>query len=157
MKALIVEDDPNCVRFIKLAIETLCREVNHTDRLAEALKMLNESYDAVWLDLALTDSSAHNTIRAIPEIRKASPKATLIVVSGYGDSYREQAMRAGADVYASKVDLENFNKDAIAAIFTQAAVHAMSRGVDSSRILEKVVGFFQDRIYDIRRRSGSVV
>lgn len=146
IKLLIIEDDPNCVLLIRRAVKTLCSEILDTGRLSEALLMIDETFDAVWIDLALDDSSAYNTVNTIPQIRNSSPAATLIVVSGYGDSYRDRAIEMGADVYASKIDIGDFSSDAIASLFVQASVRAMMRGVNSTRVLEQAVEFFGQRV-----------
>lgn len=144
MTTLIVEDDQNCRRFIVEAISALCEDILTTGKLSEAMTLLDTHIDAVWLDLVLEDAGAAETIASIPIIRERSPKATLIVVSGYGERYREEAMQAGADAYASKVDLHGFQRQAVATLFMKASVRAMERGVNPNVILERVVSFFSE-------------
>ncbi|MDZ4773325.1 MAG: response regulator transcription factor [Planctomycetota bacterium] len=56
--------------------------------------------DAVLLDITMPGLSG---IDAIPLIRKASPKTRIVMLTNHeGDSFVEQAMRAGADGYLSK-------------------------------------------------------
>ncbi len=145
MKLLLVEDDQSCVKMIKQAIGTLCSEVSVTDKLKEALLLLGtKEINAIWLDLSLTDSHAEETVQRIPEIRAKCPTATLLVVSGYGDSYKDEALHLGADAYAGKLDLDGFSQPAIADLLIKAALHAMTRGVDASFILERVSAFVQN-------------
>lgn len=142
MKLLVVEDDESCVEFIEVALGSLCRELKTTGFLKEALRIVTPDYDAIWLDLVLHDAAAIQTLAAVPEFRRKAPGSTLIVVSGHGERYREEAMKAGADAYAAKMDLDGFNKASVVALMTQAAVHAMNRGVDVNRILARVSAFF---------------
>ncbi len=56
--------------------------------------------DVVLLDITMPGLSG---IDAIPLIRKASPKTKIVMLTHHeGDSFVEQAMRAGADGYLSK-------------------------------------------------------
>jgi CheY-like chemotaxis protein len=141
MRVLLVEDDASCVRMIQNALKGLTQKIDVTDKLEDALNMLCDDYDALWLDLSLADSASPETLKAIPAIRDKCPKVTLLVVSGYGERFRAEALKQGADAYASKLDLEGFRSSAIAKLFTQAATHAMERGVDSSFILQRVSSF----------------
>lgn len=142
MRVLLVEDEPNCVRFIKAAIQDLCDDpIQATGFLQEALKLAHGHLDAVWLDLNLLDARAPAVIAAIPLFRSLCPKATLIVVSGLDAGWREAAMAAGADAYGIKQDLQGFNPMAVCALLSEAAVHAMGRGVPAGTILERVTSF----------------
>lgn len=128
---------------IQAALKGLTQRIDVTDKLAEALEVLCDEYNAVWLDLSLTDSISEETLMAIPRIREKCPKVTLLVVSGYGDKFRKQALEQGADAYASKLDLEGFRSTAVASLFIEAATHAMDRGVDASFVLHRVSSFLQ--------------
>ena len=56
--------------------------------------------DVVLLDISMPGLSG---IDAIPQIRKSHPKARIVMLTHHeGDSFVEQAMRAGADGYLSK-------------------------------------------------------
>lgn len=142
MKLLLVEDDASCVAMIQQAVKDLCSSIVITDKLQKAISLLNLQFNAIWLDLSLTDSpNAFETVEAIPYIRKHAPDSTLIVVSGYGTLYRQMALDKGADAYAAKVDLEGFTNAAVAKLLITAAMHAMQRGVDSNVILQRVSSF----------------
>lgn len=143
MNVLLVEDDRQCVKMIQNALKGLTRRIDTTDTLSEALHLLSLDHNVVWLDLSLLDSTSEATLDAIPIIREKCPNVTLLVVSGYGDRYRDQAIHKGADAYASKLDLEGFRSTVIADLLMRAATHAMERGVDSSYILQRVSSFLQ--------------
>lgn len=143
MKILVVEDDSDCVKLIREALGSLCSVLKHTDKLKEALQMIMAGYDAIWLDLSLADSVSDDTVdKGIPALRALAPAATMIVVSGYGETMRNRAIKAGADAYACKTELNGFDQSSIAALLIQAAVHAMQRGADAGIILERVTKFF---------------
>lgn len=144
MKVLLIEDDKQCADMIQRALHGLTSRVDVTDKLSEGLRLLCDDYDAVWLDLSLTDSRSEDTLRAIPSIRDKCPNVTLLVVSGYGDKYHNEAIEMGADAYASKIDLEGFRNSAVVNLLVRAATHAMERGVNSSFILERVATFIQN-------------
>ncbi|MBK7877738.1 MAG: response regulator transcription factor [Planctomycetes bacterium] len=56
--------------------------------------------DVILLDISMPGLSG---IDAIPQIRKSHPKARIVMLTHHeGDSFVEQAMRAGADGYLSK-------------------------------------------------------
>lgn len=142
MKLLLVEDDASCVMMIQQAVKELCSSIVVTDKLQKAISMLNLQFNAIWLDLSLTDSpNAFETVESIPLIREKAPHSTLIVVSGYGTLYRDMALAKGADAYAAKVDLEGFTNAAVAKLLITAAMHAMERGVDANIILQRVSSF----------------
>lgn len=144
MKVLLIEDDKECAAMIQRALKGLTSKIDVTDKLQEGLRMMCDEYNAIWLDLTLTDSRSDETLQAIPIIRERCPNITLLVVSGYGYQYRDQALKLGADAYASKIDLEGFRNTAVVNLLVNAATHAMERGVDSSFILERVSAFMQN-------------
>lgn len=143
MKILVVEDDKDCMRIIREALGPLVREIISCSTLREAIEIIkaNPDLDAVWLDLNLEDANGDKTVASIPELRRMLSGAALIVVSGY-ETYRHPALCAGADVYATKKELCGFNQQCVAALFVTAAVTAMRRGVNATKILERVTKFF---------------
>jgi DNA-binding response OmpR family regulator len=156
MRILVVEDDRDCLGFISEALGPLRSKLEHTDKLQDALVMVTQGFDAVWLDLALKDSSSDNTVeKGIPAIRALCPSATMIVVSGFGESMRDRALKAGADAYAIKKDLNGFNQASIAALLIQAAVHAMQRGANSAIVLERVATFFATLASSLKNTTPS--
>lgn len=143
MNILVIEDDPMCVLLIRESLKGLFSEpMLVAETMAEAMRLLSDDVHAVWLDLALPDSSSEQTIATIPEIRSKAKNALVVVVSGWGEFYRQAAIDAGADGYASKDDLKGFQRDLVSKMFVPAVVRAMDRGVPAAQILEKVLAFF---------------
>ena len=138
MILIVAEDDKFCQRFIVEALEKLCENIITVTALRDLWTKLGDTVDAIWLDLTLADCTAEQMIEAIPEIRRQSPHATLLVVSGHGNMYRDQALSAGADEYAGKDELGGFNQRIMGELLQQAALGAMRRGVDAHTVLEVV-------------------
>ncbi len=137
MKTLLVEDNDGCRLVILEALkgmsETVC-----VDKLGDALAVLDDSFDLVWLDLGLPDSKPETTVAQIPMFRSIAPQSALLVASGYGEKLRESALHAGADAYAGKDELGGFNRYLVAALILQTAMRALARGADASVILRRV-------------------
>jgi len=103
MSVLLVEDNSLDARAVASYLRTpsvtiLC---DHVKSLAEALRHLQvEHPDVVLLDLNLDDSSGHETFDAI---RKAAPKAAILVLSGSDDEELAiRTVREGAQDYLMK-------------------------------------------------------
>ncbi len=143
MKILVAEDDDTCQQFIRRALGPLCREMKVTDTLEGLNSLLSPDIDAIWLDLVLKDA---NTLRSIPSIRSKCPNAAIIVATGWGDIHRQESLDAGADVYVQKGQLKGFDQKVMANLISQAALCAMSRGVDTNKILQNVAEFLKNTV-----------
>lgn len=141
----VAEDDKHCREFITVALDAMGATVLGVDSLREFWKTItNRNVDAVWLDLALLDSTAEETLAAIPKIRQLLPQATIIVVSGWEDTHRKRALDLGADAYSGKIELGAFRVSAVARLLSVAAVAALKRGAAANVILERVARFVGD-------------
>lgn len=153
MVTVVVEDDHVCREFIGATLGGMCSSVRTIESLRELWPILvTGDIDLIWLDLALVDSSAENTLNSLPAIRNILPSATLIVVSGWGDEYEKRALQLGADAYSGKVELQGFRPPAVAKLLTAAAMAALKRGAPANIILEraaKLVGTVADARHTI--------
>lgn len=139
MKILVAEDEQVCQQFIVTALGGMAEQVWLVDSLRGLQRALIEhEVDAIWLDLSLLDSNAEKTLQHLPLIRAQAPKATIIVVSGWEDAYRKQALEMGADAYSGKRELLTFDQPVVAQLLMRAAVKALARGASANVILERV-------------------
>ncbi len=108
MKAvvLIVDDEEAVRRVYRRQLVRDGYDVADAGTLALAREALSgRRFDAVLLDLNLPDG---NGLDLVEEVRRSSPAAALVVVSGMGElATAVEAMRRGADNYLQKpVDME---------------------------------------------------
>ena len=101
LRVLIADDDVEWQRIVTLALEKACDVAgyveNGTDLLAAALHLRP---DVVTIDISMPGQGG---LQALPALRSALPEAVLIIVSGQeGRSYRDAAMRLGADGFVAK-------------------------------------------------------
>lgn len=139
MKILVAEDEAICQKFIADALGTMAEHVWVVDSLRGLQRELSQHMvDVIWLDLSLIDSNAECTLHHLPAIRAQAPLATLIVVSGWEETYRKDALAAGADAYSGKRELASFAPSVVAGLLARAAMQALHRGAPANAILERV-------------------
>lgn len=141
MNFILAEDDTACRMLIERTVLPMCDRFDSVDNTDDLLVRANELTDAIWLDLGLVRSHPETTISVIPKLRERCPKATLVIVTGYGEMYRQQALKAGADMYAQKSDVRGFNSQAMVQLLGRASINALDRGVNSSQVLARVAEF----------------
>lgn len=145
MNLIVAEDDPMCLKFIEEALRPICEYYKHADNLQDLLPLLDTDPDVIWLDLMMPlfpgSYEAVNLLERIPLIRTKCPEATLLVVTGHGPQYKEQAIAYGADVYAEKQELRGFSKGVLIDLVSRAAMSAIDRGVRSQKVYKTVSDF----------------
>lgn len=83
---------------------------------ARELLLIEEEYDLLISDLGLPGPSG---ISAIAEVRRRWPKRHILVLTMYDDAFRAaEALAAGADGYAVKLEDENVLVDAVQTVVT---------------------------------------
>ncbi len=107
IKVLLVEDSPTDVFLLREALAAAPSaqfELAHTERLAEALRRLDEDrFDAVLLDLGLPDSQGLETFAHLQERFPGTP---VVVLTGLDDSsLAMRAVQLGAQDYLVKKQL----------------------------------------------------
>lgn len=108
MKALVVEDEAGMARILKTWLEKLGLEVQITDTLDSAAKIIATPPvpEVITLDLNLLDSPVQDTISRVKEIRSLTPEALLLIVSGVMTDYDKIRLTTmGADATIEKLDI----------------------------------------------------
>jgi CheY-like chemotaxis protein len=105
MKVLIVDDSEPMRRLISTFIEDLASEIFECADGCEALSEYREhGPDLILMDLKM---NIMDGFEATKQIKKFDPLARIVIVSQWEDSvFREAALRAGAEAYVGKSDLE---------------------------------------------------
>ncbi len=105
---LLIERDVKFTRFLRESLSALTSSeidmtVSHT--LAEALgKVLETRYEAVLLDLCLSDTEG---IETFARVRDAVPNVPIVILTCYeNESFAVQALRHGAQDYLLKSKLD---------------------------------------------------
>ncbi|MFZ5802823.1 MAG: diguanylate cyclase [Candidatus Omnitrophota bacterium] len=107
IKILLVDDDPDFVRFLQLASkldDPISYEMTHVHSLEEAHRALQEgAFDAVLLDLGLPDSQGIGTFEWLAA---AHPDIPCVILSGNDDEHVAlEAVRQGAQDYVVKGEI----------------------------------------------------
>ncbi|MEW4567975.1 sigma-54 dependent transcriptional regulator [Tautonia sp. JC769] len=132
MKILVVDDEPNVRRTLRIALEAAGHEVREATSGAEALSSVgHRPCDAALVDLRLGGESGLNLIGPL---REQAPRMILVVITAHAsiDSAVE-AMRRGADDYLPKP-------------FTPAEVRAVLDRVARQRGLRDRVEALEDQV-----------
>jgi DNA-binding response OmpR family regulator len=107
LRILVVEDSPEDARAVTETLEASGRpvEVSVARRLAEAIPALaGQHFDAMLLDLTLPDSAGLETV---VEMCGRAPDLAVVVVTRNADvDLPARSLRAGAEDYVSKSDLQ---------------------------------------------------
>jgi NtrC-family two-component system response regulator AlgB len=103
MKAnvLLVDDEPNILRTMKICLETIGLEVTALSRSDEALKVANQKrFDIAFLDLKMYPL---NGLQLLAEIKKIFPDMIVVIVTAHGSvDTAVQAIKQGAYDYLQK-------------------------------------------------------
>ncbi|WP_299751804.1 response regulator transcription factor CtrA [uncultured Tateyamaria sp.] len=101
MRVLLVEDDPNMSRCIKLVMERVGINAYATDLGEEAIDLAKlYEHDLIILDLNLPDISGHDVIR---HIRHSNIQTPILILSGSDDTQNKVlGFGRGADDYLTK-------------------------------------------------------
>ena len=103
---LIVEDNEGDALLIQEYIkeEFPNTKLSHAWTLAEAERILKEhTYDLIFLDVSLPDSSGKDSIVSVVELAKTTP---VIVLTGYSDlSFAVESMQLGVQDYLNKENI----------------------------------------------------
>lgn len=102
VRLLIVDDQPDMVTILTHFMEPICSLIDHTDNLADAVRMASENgYNVIILDLRLETTGKEEAFMVIRKLK--SYNCAVVVVSGILDPHlREDALAAGADAFVRK-------------------------------------------------------
>lgn len=100
MRALVVDDEPQIVRFLRPALEAAGYEVIHAAAGREALRLIaNSAPDLVVLDLGLPDMDGKDVLA---QARKFYSAPILVLSARDRESEKIAALDLGADDYVEK-------------------------------------------------------
>lgn len=107
LRILVVDDAPEVRAVVKGIIDLHNRgwmvigEANNGEAGVELAR--NEQPDLVLLDISMP---VMDGLEALPEVRDASPRAVVVVLTGFpSDAAREQSFTAGAHGFVEKDDM----------------------------------------------------
>ena len=112
LKILLVEDDA-IVEFIhKSYLEELVETVDIARNGKDALKLLNNVYDLVFMDMGLPDISGKDVVQEFRKKSVASKHTPVVSLTGYGsETSKQEFLKAGVDeVMVKPVFLEDLEK-----------------------------------------------
>ena len=142
IKILLVEDNPGDARLLREAMAEVGSakfELNHVDRLSEAVRRLGEErFDVILLDLSLPDGKGINTVVRVREQALGVP---IIVLTGLDDeALALDAVRAGAQDYLIKgqVDGSLLARAMRYAIERNQAEMKIERNLERVRVLREI-------------------
>ncbi len=98
---LLVDDEPNILRTMKICLESIGLEVTALSRSDEALKVANQrEFDIAFLDLKMYPLDG---LQLLAEIRKIFPDIIVVIVTAHGSvDTAVQAIKQGAYDYLQK-------------------------------------------------------
>jgi two-component system, OmpR family, KDP operon response regulator KdpE len=100
LRALVVDDEPAILRFLKPALEANDYEVASAATVGEALRRIaNESPDVVVLDLGLPDGDGKDVIR---QVRQWSNVPIVVLSAREREAEKVEALDLGADDFVNK-------------------------------------------------------
>ena len=104
MRLLIVEDNQQMRREIKLFVSDLAEEIGECGDGAEALAAYSAQHpDWVLMDIRMEEVDG---LTATRQIKAAHPEARIMILTSYDDdALREAAHNAGASEYVTKQNL----------------------------------------------------
>jgi DNA-binding NtrC family response regulator len=98
---LIVDDDGETCRFMAELLEQPDREIQTTQRVAEAMRFAREPFDLLISDINL--DAAQNGMDVLRTFKQSNPSGQVVLISGFGTLQTAiEAVRAGAYDYISK-------------------------------------------------------
>src|SRR5262249_20078894 len=99
MAAILLIDDDSAVREVLENVFSLHHECHAADRSEHAIEVLeSRHYDVVITDISMPGLGGLEAVRRIRQ-RHAIP---IIVLSGGGEEYRDEALAAGAFAFLAK-------------------------------------------------------
>lgn len=101
MRILLIEDDANTSKIISTILRNMDFTCDITDRAEEGVQLAKmNNYDALILDLMLTDLSGESVIQ---RLRGCNNKVAIIVLSAIDDINKKcECLNSGADDYVTK-------------------------------------------------------
>lgn len=148
-RVLVVDDEPQILRFLQPALEVSGYAVLHAATGAEAMRMAaNSAPDIVILDLGLPDMDGKEVLK---QVRRFSKVPVIVLSARDAEAEKIDALDAGADDYIEKP----FAVGELLARLRVALRHA--RGVAEDRQILKADGLVIDRERRLVSRDGQAI
>jgi PAS domain S-box-containing protein len=110
---LIIEDNALIQIIHKHMLEELGCKVDVTESASQALEMLKQKYDMLFVDIGLPDIAGFDLIKKIRQQDDRLAEIPIIVLTGYSeDEERQHCLRAGAN----EISIKPVSKDTLAKI-----------------------------------------
>lgn len=100
--ALIVEDEPEANKLLSLLLQLRGYSTVSAFTGVEAIEMLGNNPDVVFLDLMLPDTTGFDVCRAIKTRRETNPIPVVMVTARLAAENRTQSLRVGANDFVPK-------------------------------------------------------
>jgi two-component system KDP operon response regulator KdpE len=148
-RVLVVDDEPQILRFLQPALEASGYEVLHAETASEAMRVgANSAPDVVILDLGLPDRDGKDVLR---QLRRFSKVPVIVLSARDAEAEKIEALDAGADDYVEKP----FAVGELLARLRVALRHA--RGLSEDVQILKADGLVIDRERRLVARAGQAV
>ncbi|MBI3592348.1 MAG: response regulator, partial [Nitrospirae bacterium] len=101
MRAIIVDDEPNIRKVLKVILSESAFEVHEASDIADAVDLINKHYfDIAIVDLRLSDGSGIDLLKTIKE---QYPETVVLIITAFASSDTAiAAMKLGAYDYVTK-------------------------------------------------------
>jgi two-component system, NtrC family, response regulator AlgB len=132
MRILIVDDEPNIRKSLRIALESMKNTVEEAVSLADAAKRIERSpFDAAFIDLRLRDESGLDLLESLARL---SPRLAVVIITAFASiDSAVDAMRRGAFDYLPKP-------------FTPAQIRAVLERFERVRGLRSQIADLQEQI-----------
>jgi len=148
-RVLVVDDEPQILRFLQPALEASGYAVLHAETGAEALRAAaNAAPDIVILDLGLPDMDGREVLK---QVRRFSKVPVVVLSARDAEAEKIDALDAGADDYVEKP----FAVGELLARLRVALRHA--HGLDEDRPVLKADGLVIDRERRLVTRDAQAI
>ena len=108
VRILLVEDSPEVRETTVEFIEELGHAVEAVETAEAALDALaDRRFDLVMTDISLPGMSG---VQLVKKIRETDPSQRIVIVSGYGDDYKDHDFGAPVGVLAKPYDLATLER-----------------------------------------------
>jgi two-component system, NtrC family, response regulator AlgB len=132
MRILIVDDEPNIRKSLRIALEAAKKQVEEATCVADAVQRIERSsFDVALVDLRLGEESGINLLETFTRL---SPRLAVVIITAYASiDSAVDAMRRGAFDYLPKP-------------FTPAQIRAVLERVERHRSLQNQLADLQEQI-----------
>ncbi len=133
--ALVMDDDPEVCRYLKLFLQDENFEVMEASNGEDGVMIINRVQpDVIFLDILMSDMSGLEVCRYIKSLKKTRNIPTVIMTEFGGDRNIELAKDAGADWLLKKP----IRGDLLAQLIQKIRVHENAAGLEDAPYITKL-------------------